>query len=175
VATVSDFARAFDTTPNTIRTWAAEFAEFLSPQANPQKGQTRVFNEADGRVLALVGAMRADGAFYEQIRAALASGERGQFRARQAPDAAGEPEDESDDSRAMMTRLTATVARFEGELAATREALEHTRAELEAERQARIEAERQAARLAGQLEGQQAQTQAERPSLWHQFFGRRRG
>jgi DNA-binding transcriptional MerR regulator len=165
--TVSDFARVFATTPNTIRLWAAEFSEFLSPQANPPKGQTRVFNEDDAAVLALVGAMREANAGYEHIRAALASGERRQFRPKQAPGAASEPESDAEDTRALMTRLTATVARFEGELTATREALNHTRAELESERQARIEAERAAARLAGQLEAQQV----ERPSWWRRLFG----
>ena len=39
---------------STIRTWSREYAEFLSPGANPGDGSARLFSEADLAVLQLV-------------------------------------------------------------------------------------------------------------------------
>jgi DNA-binding transcriptional MerR regulator len=75
---VTDLERLFGVSSNTIRRWAAEFEAYLNPQANPGDEKTRVFMESDVEVLALVASMKAENrAPYEDIHAALKSGERG--------------------------------------------------------------------------------------------------
>lgn len=74
---VGDVARRFGINPQTVRQWADEFAGYLSPDANPAKGETRVFDNDDLQVLALVAYMRNQGAGFDEIKAALDSGQRG--------------------------------------------------------------------------------------------------
>ncbi len=67
----------FDLSHETVRTWAEEFAEYLSTDANPGKGRPRRFSTEDMEVLALVAAMRTTGSRFEDIHASLKSGSRG--------------------------------------------------------------------------------------------------
>ena len=121
MATVTEFAKAFNVKPNTIRNWTAQFGEFFSPEANPELGTERSYNENDDRVMALIGAMRKENAKADKIMAALEAGERGQW-----PPASFEEHQETQQAQAeqqttLVTRLTATVAQFEGELNATKQ------------------------------------------------------
>jgi DNA-binding transcriptional MerR regulator len=78
MATTSDIARLFNVSGQTIRVWCKEFALYLSPGATPPDGETRSFTEDDVAVFALAARMRQEAqATYEQIRQALAEGERG--------------------------------------------------------------------------------------------------
>jgi DNA-binding transcriptional MerR regulator len=54
---------------NTIRNYAKQFAEFLSPA--PAKGETRVFTDDDVRVLSFISRLSDSGMSIEEIRAAL--------------------------------------------------------------------------------------------------------
>lgn len=145
MATVGEAAARFDVSDQTIRTWSGEFQEYLSPAAEPGQGKPRFFTEEDLRVFAQVSSMRERNAGYEEIHQSLAAGDRAE-----PPRPEEEPEEEQ--TRAIVTRLTATVARYEGELVATKEALDHARQKLDEERAARVEAEKTAARLQGQLD-----------------------
>lgn len=58
---------------NTVRAWADEFGEFMTPGAIAPK---RKFSTEDGDVLATVAAMRAEYAPFEAIHKALAAGRR---------------------------------------------------------------------------------------------------
>lgn len=51
---VSEVARVFEVNRDTIKTWAYQFSEYLSPQANPEKGISRIFTIEDIRVLAYI-------------------------------------------------------------------------------------------------------------------------
>lgn len=67
----------FSVSHETIRTWAGEFAQYMSPTANPGKGRHRRFSEDDISVLSLVAQMKRDGITFEEIHVALQAGERG--------------------------------------------------------------------------------------------------
>ena len=62
----------------TIRAWATEFAEYLSPTANPGKGKGRAFSFEDLSVFALIADMKDRNHSFEEIHAALKSGQRGE-------------------------------------------------------------------------------------------------
>lgn len=51
---VGDVAHILGVDQGTIKTWAKKFQDYLSPMANPPKGSTRLFSQADIIVLALV-------------------------------------------------------------------------------------------------------------------------
>ncbi len=73
----SEAKAIFNRDEQTIRNWAIEFAEHLSPLANPEKGRSRIFTEDDMRVLDLIASMKDDGKQYIDIHAALKAGQRG--------------------------------------------------------------------------------------------------
>lgn len=68
----------FGVTQETVRAWSIEFESFLSPTANPGANRTRLFTDEDMRVLALVADLRKSNASFEDIRASLHNGERGE-------------------------------------------------------------------------------------------------
>jgi DNA-binding transcriptional MerR regulator len=68
----------FDISPQTVRNWAHEFQEYLSPAANPGTGRTRKFTEDDLRVFALIAQMKNEGAVYADIHTELKKGTRGE-------------------------------------------------------------------------------------------------
>ena len=61
----------------TVRTWADEFNDYLSPAATPGKGKHRLFSNDDMRVFAYIADRKEDGATFEDIHLGLRSGERG--------------------------------------------------------------------------------------------------
>lgn len=67
----------FDISQETARIWAMEFREYLSPTATPGKNKHRLFTEADMRVFSLVAELKKQGMTFEEIHAALKSGQRG--------------------------------------------------------------------------------------------------
>ncbi len=149
--TVGDLARAYDVSPQTIRVWCKQFEGYLSDQAKPTTGETRIFNENDIGVLALVGLMRAnDRASYEEIREALEAGKRAAI-----PDDAPGDTGETQPGAEMVTVLTATLARYEGQIEEIRQERDYLRGELTEAQQREREALERAARLEGRLEAQQ--------------------
>lgn len=72
-----DLVSLFDVSGETIRTWATEFVQYLSPTASPGPGRQRIFTDDDVRVLALVAALKSEGKVYDDIHAALKAGQRG--------------------------------------------------------------------------------------------------
>lgn len=69
----------FDISYETVRTWAEEFKEYLSPLANPGEGRHRVFSEDDLRVFSLVSNMKETGSTFSDIHVTLKTGERGRL------------------------------------------------------------------------------------------------
>ena len=119
----------------------------MSEAANPEKGRRREYSENDALVIALIGGMRAQNHPYEKIHAALAGGEVGDWPRMAAADTQTRQEHEtgSQDTNALMTRLTATVAKFEGQLEAVTGERDYLRVQLENEQNARLDAEKRAA------------------------------
>lgn len=62
-----------DISPATLRRWADEFADFLSPEANSEAGRShRRYTDQDVAVLGTVKELMNDGMTYEQVRRQLA-------------------------------------------------------------------------------------------------------
>lgn len=74
--TPSQVARHLGTSGTTIRSYAAEFSEFLSPSATPPPGKPRQFTEEDVSTLETIYIMRGQQASPEAIVAALRDGQR---------------------------------------------------------------------------------------------------
>jgi len=69
----------FDISPQTVRAWANEFAQYLSVDASPSLGRHRVFTEDDLKVFALVKEMKDEKKLYDDIHLSLQSGARGEM------------------------------------------------------------------------------------------------
>ncbi|HKI53501.1 MAG TPA: MerR family transcriptional regulator [Anaerolineales bacterium] len=67
----------FDISEGTVRNWSKEFADYLSPTANPGGNRPRMFTADDMAVFDLISTMKATGATYKDIQASLSNGERG--------------------------------------------------------------------------------------------------
>ena len=76
MATVSTLVELFGISKHTARTWAREFAPYLSAGAAPPRGERRRFSEDDLTVFALVAYLRGQNASYADIHDALAAGDR---------------------------------------------------------------------------------------------------
>lgn len=61
----------------TVRTYAEEFAQYLSPMAAPGDKRHRQFTEDDLKVLKLVADLKRNGRVYQEIHEALEDGVRG--------------------------------------------------------------------------------------------------
>lgn len=66
----------FDVDRDVVKTWCYHFAEHLSPEATPAKGQERHFTDSDVLVLAVVCYYWEDDPDFEHIHACLNSGEQ---------------------------------------------------------------------------------------------------
>lgn len=75
--TTKHVSRLFNISRETVRVWAREFNQYLSPSARPEKGQKRVYTDSDLEVFALIAEQKDAGLVYEQIHTMLQSGERG--------------------------------------------------------------------------------------------------
>ncbi len=121
--TASQVAQVFKTARETIRNWAIEFENELSPQANPGGGRQRAFSESDLEIIALISEMKGQGKLYADIHAALANGQRGRV-----------PEEASaivpaDTPRP--TQLQARVNFLEAQIAAANESSQRDKAQIE--------------------------------------------
>lgn len=67
----SQIGHLLNVNAQTLRRWAKDYAPFLSPGANPPKGQTRVFDTHDQRVFLFISELRAVGQTNHEIQAAL--------------------------------------------------------------------------------------------------------
>lgn len=124
--TVSQVAKHLGTTGTTIRNYAGEFSEFLSPAATPGPGKPRQFDEDDLAVLSTVAVLRGQLASPEAIVAALRAGQRLE------PARPAAPEDAHD--IAAVDAFTLTLQVFESRL-------DKAESRLDEERQARLAAE----------------------------------
>jgi DNA-binding transcriptional MerR regulator len=93
---VSQAARAAGVSVSTIRQWAREFADHLSPGATPPKGQPRQFDEEDIAIFATAAVLRAQLVPYEEIEARIATGER----LEPVPGARPSPDEEEEEGQA---------------------------------------------------------------------------
>lgn len=73
----AEVAAYYKRTEQTIRAWAREFSRHFSPTANPGSGKGRTYTIEDLQVIGLIAEMKDRNATYEEIHAALDSGQRG--------------------------------------------------------------------------------------------------
>jgi len=164
VYTVSQVARHLHTSGTTIRNYAAEFAEFLSPSATPPAGKPRRFTEEDLAVLSTVFVMRGQLAPPAAIIAALHDGQRLE------PTTPASTDDTSD--------IDAPAA-FTTALQVLESRLNKLEDRLEIERDARIDAEKRATaaetelRVLRELHEREQATTA-RPLSFREWWQRRR-
>lgn len=114
-------ARYFGRTETTVRNWADEFHQHLSPTATSTTGRNRVYSEDDASVLSLVHTLKNNGGTFSDIHAALANGARGDM-----------PEIPPEELKAMITaqenrELTTRVEQLEGLLIQAEERLQMLR------------------------------------------------
>ena len=74
--TPKQVADSLNLSSTTIRNYSRLWSEYLSPSANPQAGQGRLYTEDDLAVMATIAALRDNQATADQIRAALDAGQR---------------------------------------------------------------------------------------------------
>jgi DNA-binding transcriptional MerR regulator len=71
-------ATMFGVALETIRNWADEFQEYMSPTAAPGRGKHRMYTIDDLRVFSLASELKKQGHTYADIHASLQNGQRGQ-------------------------------------------------------------------------------------------------
>lgn len=72
--TPTNVSKRLDVSVSTVRRLTGEYADWLSPAANPRPGGTRIYTEQDVDVLSVIVAMRQDGAPEDEIIRAIESG-----------------------------------------------------------------------------------------------------
>ena len=73
----TDISHYYDFAVPTVRNWAIEFSEYLSPSANPGQGKQRSFTVEDLTVIDLVATYKRRQVTYDDIHLALKAGQRG--------------------------------------------------------------------------------------------------
>lgn len=76
--TTGQVSSAFGKSDLTIVRWVDEFKEFMSPDAQPGKGNARLFTDSDVEVLAKIAELRQQKKTSSEIHAALKRGDRGE-------------------------------------------------------------------------------------------------
>ena len=71
-------ATIFGVALETIRNWADEFQDYLSPTATPGRGKHRMYTLDDLSVFSLVDDLKKQGMTYIDIHVSLKNGQRGQ-------------------------------------------------------------------------------------------------
>lgn len=64
----------FNISPASVRIWANDFADYLSPSANPPAGQTRKFTDNDIRVFATISRLKDFNNTVDEIKTELENG-----------------------------------------------------------------------------------------------------
>jgi len=70
-------ATIFGVARETIRNWADEFQDYLSPTATPGHGKRRMYSFEDLTVISLVAELKKQGMTYADIHVSLKNGQRG--------------------------------------------------------------------------------------------------
>lgn len=140
-------AAIFGVVLETIRNWADEFQDYLSPLATPGHGKHRMYTFDDLRVFALVAELKQMGHTYADIHSSLQNGQRGN------PPALPPEDIQAVVSSGQERRLSLEVDTLQRHLIRTQQELEEARAALKEAMQVREEK----IRLEMRLEAEQRQ------------------
>lgn len=103
--TTSGIQRLYDVSPQTVRNWTNEFAQYLSMSATPKAGQRRQYTLEDLTVFTLVKDMTDKGFTYEEIGVSLGNGDRGEV-----PEGAQKSDDDDPLNNASPEEVARTLA-----------------------------------------------------------------
>lgn len=133
---------------STVRHYAIEWADFLSPSATPEPGATRYFTEEDLAVFKTIKALRDQGAETDQIREVLESGDRYELPdlPPEASDLPQEPFSEPANALAPLGALERLFSPWEDQLRVWQDRVSELEARLQKEQKARARAEAKAHR-----------------------------
>jgi len=166
-------ARSAGISVSSVRGWCKDFADYLSPEANPEPGKVRVFNDDDLSVYVTVATLRKQQLSYDEIREKLESGERAEPLPQ--PDQPG-PETVQDTPGASMATeaYTAALTLYEARTNAVESKVDdlHDRL-LDAEKRAAA-AEATAVAAAKAEADLRATLEYERLSWWAKRFGNKK-
>lgn len=152
-------SKLYEITPQTVSVWSKEFAQYLSPTANPGERKKRIFTAEDMSVFSLISDMQKQGASFPEIHASLKTGSRGD-----------PPEISPDDVHSVIfsdteTRLALEVERMQSALLDARQALQ--KADQDLKRLRNVEDEN--IRLKTELDQTKSQLEATRTELREQI------
>lgn len=172
---VTQAARYAGVSGTTIRGWAREYSDYLSPTANPPAGQARQFSEDDLAVFATVATLRAQLVTTEDIRAALDAGQRLEPV---RPLEEEKPADQADQLDAAASTALTLYSQQVNALQARNEALADRLIEAERriadEKAARAAAEKELEVMRALYEAATSPTPADRrPTFWQWLTGRK--
>jgi len=148
---------------STVRHYAREWSDYLSPSATPEAGETRQYTEDDIAVFRTIKTLRDQGANTEDIKAALDAGDR--YEPLTPPPTEADIPQEANQAENRPDRALATVELLERFVKPYQDRIDALEAKLDQAQEARISAETEAARLAGKLEA----IENRRP--WWKFWG----
>jgi len=131
MATVTKIAKALGLSDTTIRKYGKDYAEFLSPGANPGEGEKREYTAEDETVFNTISILRSQGKEHKAIVQALEAGTR--LEPTEKP--AGDESPPASEQTALITESFAKSLELYEARVSTYEA------DLKAEREARLAAE----------------------------------
>ncbi|HSH01326.1 MAG TPA: MerR family transcriptional regulator [Anaerolineae bacterium] len=132
---------------STVRSWSRELKAVLSPTANPRRGRERRYTYEDAVILHTAKVMRAEGHEWTTILNSVQAGDR--IPPPDSPNFRYDGYDDGDDSYApnsLVTELTASVARYQGQLETIQSEYSSLKEEAALLRERLLEAEIRAAR-----------------------------
>lgn len=155
---VATIAKLIDVSPDTVRRWGAQYRQFMSPTATPQKGRYRQFTTHDAAVLQYIRTSRENGLEPSEINGRLATMQADGWK--ELPEIPAEALAFDDNPIDMQT--AAVRASQVAEIAVLRSELNHTQEALAAARHALEAAQDRVEALEGQITSlQKSQTSAE--------------
>lgn len=160
--TVGQVAQALNVSDSTIRQWSGEFADHLSEEANPPKGETRRYDDGDVAALQTVAILRDQLVDYADIHERLAAGER----LEPAPEERIRPEEPAAADTALITESFAEALRNADSRIATL-----TDRLIDAEKRAAA-AETRAEMLQAQLDERKGEKEGADGRPWWRFWSR---
>lgn len=128
--TTYDLAKIINKDSNAVRRYAKEFADYLSDNATPEDGETRLFSDKDAAVIVLVSQLKGARTSSDKIRERLDAGDRGDWppKARkQAHTAPGETRAGEDVQTTAEGENAAEIAALQAELNAVSDERDYLR------------------------------------------------
>lgn len=130
----------------TIRNYSRLWSDYLSPSANPEAGQARLYTDDDIAVIVTIAALRDNQATTDQIRAALDAGQRLEpMRPPEADQPTADPDPQAGAAQQARAAVEAAAATAEKQIAIYRDRVTAVEARADQLTDRLIEAEKRAA------------------------------